>query len=88
MSICIQHCWLSYGSIMRGSRKFRQGGGEGSEKTLITFLRHQLFHSFKEGYQWFILNKTIFFFKVPEGVQHFTGEGVQIFPGVGGGGGK
>ena len=25
--------------------------------------------------------------KVPEGVQHFTGEGVQIFPGRGGGGG-
>ena len=24
-------------------------------------------------------------FKVPEGVQHFTGEGVQIFPGGGGG---
>ena len=29
--------------------------------------------------------KTIFF-KVPEGVQHFTGAGIQIFP-VGGGGG-
>ena len=29
-----------------------------------------------------VLRKTIFF-KVPEGVQHFTGEGVQIFPGVG-----
>ena len=26
-----------------------------------------------------------YIFKVPEGVQHFTGEGVQIFPGGGGG---
>ena len=24
------------------------------------------------------------FFKVPEGVQHFTGEGIQFFPGGGG----
>ena len=31
------------------------------------------------------LNKTIFF-KVPERVKHFTGEGVQFFPGGGGGG--
>ena len=37
MSMCIQHCWL-YGSIMRGSRNFRQWG-RGSEKTLITFLK-------------------------------------------------
>ena len=29
----------------------------------------------------------LYFFKVPEGVQHFTGEKVQIFPGGGGGGG-
>ena len=59
--------------------------GEGSEKkTLITFFRHQFFYSFKEGYLWFILRKTIFF-KVPEGVQHFTGEGVQIFSKGGGG---
>ena len=60
--------------------------GRGSEKKIwLRFFRHQLFYSFKEGYQWFILKKTIFF-KVPEGVQHFTGEGVQIFPGWGGGG--
>ena len=67
---------------MRGSRNFRQGEG-GPKKTLITFFRHQLFYSFTEGFQWFILRKTIFF-KVPEGVQHFTAEGVQIFPGGGG----
>ena len=30
--------------------------------------------------------KENYIFKVPEGVQHFTGEGVQIFPGGGGGG--
>ena len=29
--------------------------------------------------------KENYIFKVPEGVQHFTGEGVQIFPGGGGG---
>ena len=34
---------------------------------------------FKENY--------MFQVKVPEGAQHFTGEGVQIFPGWGGGGG-
>ena len=28
------------------------------------------------------------FLKVPEGFQHFTGEGVQIFPGGGGGVGR
>ena len=61
---------------------FARGGGP--KKTLITFFRHQLFYSFTEGYQWFILRKTIFS-KVPEGVQHFfTAEGVQIFPGGGG----
>ena len=62
-------------------------GRGGPKKTLITFFRHQLFfYSFTERYkkyQWFILRKTIFF-KVPEGVQHFTWEGVQIFPGMGG----
>ena len=59
---------------------FARGGGP--KKVLITFFRHQLFYSFTEGYQWFILRKTIFF-KIPEGVQHFTGEGVQFFPGRG-----
>ena len=69
---------------MRGSRNFRQGGGGSEKKTLITFSRHQLFYSFTGGYQWFILRKTIFF-KVPEGVQHITGEGIQFFPGGWGG---
>ena len=59
---------------------FARGEG-GPKKTL----RHQLFYCFTEGYQWFILRKAIFF-KVPEGVQYFTREGVQIFPGGGGGG--
>ena len=85
MSMCILHCWL-YGSIMRGSRNFRHGGG-GSEKSLITFFRHQLFYSFTEGYQWFILRKTIYF-KVPEEIQHFTGEGGPNFSRGGGGGGQ
>ena len=67
-------------------QEFRQGGG-GSEKNSDNVFRHQLFYSFTEGYQWFILRKTIFF-KVPEGVHHFTGEGVQFFAGVGGGGGQ
>ena len=60
--------------------------GEGVRKKSDNVFRHQLFYSLTEGYQWFILRKTIFF-KVPEGVQHFTEEGVQIFPGwwVGGG---
>ena len=62
---------------------FARGEGD-PKKTLITFFRHQLFYSFKEGYQWFILRKTVFF-KVPEGVQQFTGDGVQIFSREGGG---
>ena len=36
-------------------------------------------------YQWFILRKTVFF-KIPEGVQQFTGEGVQFFSREEGGG--
>ena len=57
---------------------FARGRRGGPKKTLITFFRHQLVSMvhFKENY----------IFKVPEGVQHFTGEGVQIFPGGGGGG--
>ena len=58
--------------------------GRGVRKNSDNVFRH--FYSFTERYQWFILKKTIFF-KVPEGVQHFTGEGVQNFPGMWGGGG-
>ena len=83
MSMCIQHCWL-YGSIMRGSRNFCQVEW-GSEKTLITFFRHQLLYRFTEGNQResMVYFKENYIFKVPEGVQHFTGEGVQIFQGGG-----
>ena len=83
MSMCIQHCLL-YGSIMRGSRNFRQGGG-GPKKTLVTFFRHQLFYSFKEGYQWFILRKTVFL-KVPGGgggSNNLQGMGSKFFQGGG-----
>ena len=81
MSMCIQHCWL-YGSIMRGSRNFCQGEGGGSEKTLITFFRHQLFYRFTEGNQWFILRKTIFL-RFQRGSNILQGGGVQIFSGGG-----
>ena len=42
-------------------QEFSPGGRGVRKKTLITFFRHQLFYSFTEGYQWFILRKTIFF---------------------------
>ena len=59
--------------------------GEGVRKiTLITFFRHQLFYSFTEGYQWFILRKAIFF-KVPEGSNILQGRGSNFFPEGGGG---
>ena len=84
MSMCIQHCWL-YGSIMRGSRNFCQGEG-GPKKTLITFFRHVVFLPFYRG-ESMVYFKENYLFKVPEGVQHFTGEGVQIFSRGGGVGG-
>ena len=59
-----------------------RGEGGGPKKTLITFFRHQLFLQIYR-YQWFIQVKENYIFKVPEGVQHFTWEGVQIFPGGG-----
>ena len=73
---------------MRGSRNFRQGGGGGGspQRTLITFFRHQLFYSFTEGNQWFILRKTIFF-KVPEGSNILQERVSNFFQGGGGGGG-
>ena len=54
---------------------FARGEGD-QKKTLITLFRHQIFYSFKEGYQWFILRKTIFL--------RFQGRGSKYFPGRGG----
>ena len=59
------------------------GGEGGSEKNSDDVFRNQLFYSFTDGYQWFILRKTIFF-KVPEGIQHVTGEGLNFSRGGGG----
>ena len=81
MSMCIYHCWL-YGSIMRGSRNFRHGGG-GSEKSLITFFRHQLFYSFTEGYQWFILRK-IYILRFQRGSNILQERGSKFLQGGGG----
>ena len=64
-------------------QEFSPGGRAVRKKNSDNVFRHQLFYSFTEGYQWFILRKTIFF-KVPEGIQYFTGEGVHFFPGGGG----
>ena len=83
MSMCIQHCWL-YGVASCADPGIFARGGRGVRKNSDNVFRHQLFYSFKEGYQWFILRKTVFF-KVPEGVQQFTGDGVQFFSREGGG---
>ena len=65
----------------------RGGGGEGvKKKTLITFFRHQLFSSFTEGYQWFILRKTIFL-RLQRASNILQGRGSKFFRGGGGGGG-
>ena len=74
---------------MRGSRNFRQGGGGGgpgqSDKKssdvflFCFFFSPQLILQKSNGQ--FQRNRS--FFKVPEGVQHFPGRGVQLFPGVG-----
>ena len=85
MSMCIQHCWL-YDSIMRGSRNFRQGE-EGQKKNSDNVFRHQLFYSLKEGYQWFILNKTIFFIGSRGVPTFYRGAGPNFSGGGGGGGG-
>ena len=87
---------------MRGSRNFRQGVGGGGggpgqsdKKGLTFFLVLSLFYYFTKV-KWLISNKKLSFFKVPEGVQHFPGGGgggVQHYPGgshffQGGGGGS
>ena len=70
---------------MRGSRNFRQVEG-GLKITLITFFRHQLSYSFTEGYQWFILRKTIFlrFQRGGGGANILQGRGSNFFQGGGG----
>ena len=65
---------------------FARGGGRGSKKILITFFRHQLFYSFTEGYQWFILRKTIFL-RLQRASNILQGRGSKFFRGGGGGGG-
>ena len=60
---------------------FARGEG-GSEKTLITFLGISFF-SFKEGYQCFILNKTIFL-RFQRGSNILQGRGSKFFGGGGG----
>ena len=52
------------------------------KKTLITFFRHQLFYSFTEGYQWFILRKTIFL-RFQRGSNILQGRGSNFFQGGG-----
>ena len=78
---------------MSGSRNFCHGGSRpDSQKTAWTFF-HFFFSPYftvvyTEGSNGFIAEKTILP-KDPEGVQHFPGGGgggVQLFPGGGGGG--
>ena len=67
---------------MRGSRNFHQEGpGQSDKKSSdnVFFFFFFFFFSFKSSayfteVQWFISKKTIIF-KVPEGVQHFPGGG-------------
>ena len=65
---------------------FARGRGGGSEKNSDNVFRHQLFYSFKEGYQWFILKKTIFFLRFQRGSNILQGRGSKFFRGGGGGG--
>ena len=67
---------------MRGYRNFRQGGGVQvslTKKALTTFFfSPQLILQRSNGQ----FQRTLSFFKVPEGVQQFPGGGgVQLFPG-------
>ena len=73
--------YLTEITIMRGSRNFRQGGpGQSDKKSSDGFLG--LFsHILQKSNGQF--QRNLSFFKVPEGVQHFPGGGggVQLFPG-------
>ena len=66
---------------MRGSRNFRQGGPAQSDKKALTtfFFNPQLILLKLNG----IFRRKLWFFKVPEGVQHFPG--VPTFARGGGG---
>ena len=73
---------------MRGSRNFRRGGGRrGAGPSDIKSSGNVIFCIF-----FFVLNlfyrskMVISFSKVPEGVQHFSRRGFQLFPGGGGAG--
>ena len=66
---------------------FARGRGGGSEKNSDNVFYASAFLPFHRG-ESMVYFKENYIFKVPEGVQHFTGEGIQIFPGGGGGGGQ
>ena len=68
---------------MRGCRNFRQGGGGGPGQTDKKALTTFFFFFFFFFWSRVILQKSnLSFFKVPEGVQHFSG-GAKLFPGGG-----
>ena len=69
---------------MRGSRNFRQGGPGQSDKISSdnVFFSPQLILQKSNGQ----FQRNLSFFKVPEGVQHFPGEGGPTFSRGGGGG--
>ena len=66
---------------MRGSRKFRQGGGgpvkltKKSSDNVFFFFSPQLILQKSNGQ----FQRNLSFFKVPEGVQHFPGGGGPTF---------
>ena len=61
---------------MRGSRNFRQGGGQGQSDKKTFFFGPQLILQKSNGR----FQRNLSFFKVPEGVQHFPG-GSNFFQG-------
>ena len=62
---------------------FARGEGGGPKKTLITLLGISFFTVYRGVSM--VYFKENYIFKVLEGIQHVTGEVVQIFPGGGGG---
>ena len=65
---------------MRGSRNFRQGGGGGGQSDKKSsdnvFFSPQLILQNSNGQ----IQRSLSFFKVPEGVQHFPGGSNCLFP--------